>query len=171
MGTRVAGGLPHSHDRHHRGQHEERGTSAQTYRSRARPGPWTRNVHLSPCGCPGLVSFGHGRRPHDFAHPPQRNRMDEDSRLFHLLGHAIVSDHLAGGPAILGYRNLRQLYVFNRGQALFTTTRPLEPLFRCGVRMRFSSTPHVADPDLGTLGGSSPPAFSCTSSSVGMGVR
>ena len=60
---------------------------------------------------------------------------------------------------------------FNRGQALFTTTRPLEPLFRCGVRMRFSPTPHVADPDLGTRGGSSPPAFSCTSSSVGMGVR
>ena len=27
---------------------------------------------------------------------------------------------------------------FNRGQALYTATRPLEPLFRCGVRVRSS---------------------------------
>ncbi|KAI3045236.1 hypothetical protein CBS147353_11807 [Aspergillus niger] len=27
---------------------------------------------------------------------------------------------------------------FNQGQALYTTTRPLEPLFRCGVRVRSS---------------------------------
>ena len=30
---------------------------------------------------------------------------------------------------------------FNRGQALYTTTRPLEPLFRCGVRVRSSLHP------------------------------
>ncbi|GKZ75270.1 hypothetical protein AnigIFM50267_004134 [Aspergillus niger] len=29
---------------------------------------------------------------------------------------------------------------FNRGQALYTTTRPLEPLFRCGVRFMVIST-------------------------------
>ena len=97
--------------------------------------------------------------------------MDEDLRLFHLLGHATVSDHLAGGPAVLVIEIYANFTFFNRGQALYTTTRPLEPLFQCGVRTRFSPTPHVADPDLGTRGGSSPPAFSCTSSSVGMGVR
>jgi hypothetical protein len=57
------------------------------------------------------VPLGHGGRPQRVMVLTQPHILDENSRLFHTLGHAALLDQFAGSPTVLDSGDLCQLHV------------------------------------------------------------
>ncbi|KAI2986424.1 hypothetical protein CBS147345_10930 [Aspergillus niger] len=102
------------------------------------------------------LALGHGT--FTFLHAPAQGWYLSVTAVGLTISHSL--HNVIGGPALLGRRYLCQLCLFQSGPGLIyhhSATRAAVPV-RCPSAIL--PTPRVADPDLGTLGGSSPPAFS-----------